>query len=196
MREILAQTAPRLRRYAHALLGSWPTETAGGVGRLRGDQDADDLVHQALLGFWRAGFGPVETRRAGLSAGVYPSPTSICPDSGLKLALYRRVTALARQAPICQPFADIATDNSRRNENAAASPTHGAWAPEARALPRLSLELRALIALVTLERLNYQQTAEALDMPQNKSCRASRWRAPNSRGKLPARDVRTSSSPN
>jgi DNA-directed RNA polymerase specialized sigma24 family protein len=159
MREIFAQMAPRLRRYAHALLGSWPVEPGRAGRRLRADQDADDLVHQALLGFWRAGFGPAGNRRAMRGAGVYPPPACICPDDSLKMALYRRVTALARQILAGSP----GHPHDEEKKAASHTPPHAPWG-EARALPRLSLELRALFALVALERLSYEQAAEVLDL--------------------------------
>ena len=164
MRDYLVQTAPRLRRYAHALLGSWPIAQQGAERRLRADQDADDLAHQALLGFWRAGFGPPGSPRVAPGAGLIPSPTCICPDDALTLALYRRVTSLARQSVSRQPDKQRAFGDS---SDAMVSPFHTPWAPEARALPRLPFELRALIGLVAIERLSHQQAAEALDLRES-----------------------------
>ena len=83
MRETTASLTPVLRRYAHALLGRWPLAGARADARSRADQDADDLAHEVLLSFWRAGL----LRR---EAGAQPS-------GSLRLALLRCLTALARE---------------------------------------------------------------------------------------------------
>jgi DNA-directed RNA polymerase specialized sigma24 family protein len=143
MRKILAQSTPRLRRYAHALLGRWPVAPDERTGRPRPNQDADDLAHQALLGVWRDG---CETMEAAAGARLW-------------LALCRRVTDLGRAH---LAGADECEGVGRRH---AERQTHFAWAPESRALPLMPFDLRALLALVILERLNYQQAGEVLDMP-------------------------------
>ncbi len=171
MRDFLAQTAPQLRRYAHALLGSWPAAPVGGAGRPRADQDADDLVQQALLGFWRARSEPIESMKNG--ARLAADPAAFFRFERMRLALYHRVTALARERlenrdlgrPVQACEADEGGAAPRGSKTAQA--IHFPWAPEARALPRLSFDLRALLALVTLERLSYEQAAEALDMPND-----------------------------
>jgi hypothetical protein len=96
-----------------------------------------------LLGVWRNGCETIET-----AAGAR-----------IWLALYRRVTELAR--------AHLAgADESERHGRGHAEPqTHFAWSPESRALPLMPFDLRALLALVILERLNYQQAGEVLDLP-------------------------------
>jgi DNA-directed RNA polymerase specialized sigma24 family protein len=152
MRDTIVRLTPRLRRYAHALLGSWPSACSWSAdGRARPDQEADDLAHEALLGFWRAG-------RPSTGESCVASPICLHPESSRALALYRRVTALARQR--------LATDERASPTTPEASieaPRHFAFAPEAHALPRLSMELRALLALVTIERLTYQEAGEVLD---------------------------------
>jgi DNA-directed RNA polymerase specialized sigma24 family protein len=153
MGETIVSLTPQLRRYAHALLGSWPPaprrpdETAPRV-----DQDADDLVHEALLGFWRAGL-----RRFG-----DPAPA----DEALRLGLYRRVTALARRHLMRRAAETLASGGCEDNEAPRLeSRVHFAWAPEAHALPLLALDLRAPLALVVLEHLTYAQAGRVLDMP-------------------------------
>lgn len=152
--------APRLRRYAHALLGRLPTAARGaGEAGVRVDQDADDLVHDALIGFWRAGFR--KTSEAGDGA----------QDMALRIALFRRVTILAREH-LARKASQLLESGGRRKEDAGEAEgeaRHFAWAPEARALPRLDLDLRALLALVTLERLNYDQAGAVLDMPAERA---------------------------
>ena len=70
METIAVDLTPRLRRYAHALLCSWPASPRSGEAGSRVDQDADDLVHEAMLGFWRAGIC-----RTGLAGGEDVSKT-------------------------------------------------------------------------------------------------------------------------
>ncbi|WP_296709751.1 hypothetical protein [Rhodoblastus sp.] len=184
MEAYIVDQTPRLRRYAHALLGSWPAPPRGapGVGAqgagaqaaearaadAKGagaksvgapvDQDADDLVHEALLGFWRAGL-----RRTSAVAGKN-SPCSL--GEALRIALLRRVTALARAHFACKARETLATgDRKESGVSPADAQGHFAWAPEARALPQLTLDLRAPLALVALERLDYAQAGAVLDMP-------------------------------
>jgi DNA-directed RNA polymerase specialized sigma24 family protein len=156
MRENVASLTKSLRRYAHALLGRWPVADARVGDRSRADRDADDLAHEALIGFWRAGLlEPIANR----------------PDGAIKLALLRCVTALARKAlPYGQdleqdldefplfPPGETSADPFRR------APRHVPWSPEARALPRLPFESRALLALAALERLDYEDIGAVLDM--------------------------------
>jgi DNA-directed RNA polymerase specialized sigma24 family protein len=152
MESIVVDLTPRLRRYAHALLGSWPAAPrATGEAVPCVDQDADDLVHEALLGFWRA------------------SPQAA--GAPLRIALYRRVTVLAsgyfaRKAREILASEILAADGRRAgpDETPAGEPRHFAWAPEARALPRLTLDLRALLALVALERMSYAEAGAVLGM--------------------------------
>ena len=144
MRKILAQATPRMRRYAHALLGRWPVAPDGSTGRPRPDQDADDLAHQALLGFWRDGSAKIETRAAG---------------ARLWLALYHRVTVLARERLAG------GNDGERLARRHSEPQIHFAWAPESYALLLMPFDLRSLLALVILERLTYEQAGEVLDMP-------------------------------
>jgi DNA-directed RNA polymerase specialized sigma24 family protein len=167
MRESVASLTPSLRRYAHALLGRWPVATCDAGARRRADQDADDLAHEALLGFWRAGL----LRRDDSAVSAQPS---------IRLALLRCVTALAREAIAREqdsawrgPDAgglsrSEAFDSSGVFDSSGASSRRGArhfpWAPEARALPRLPFESRALLALAALERLDYQEIGAVLDM--------------------------------
>jgi DNA-directed RNA polymerase specialized sigma24 family protein len=138
MRERVGLTLS-LRRYAHALLGRWPVAGARGCSRSRADQDADDLAQAALLGFWRA--------------GLLQARGSLQPSGGLRLALLRCLTLIAR-------------DFARFDEGAPAcrGGRHFPWSPEARALPRLSFESRALLALAALERLDYEDIGAVLDM--------------------------------
>ncbi|MCW2275515.1 hypothetical protein GJ654_13120 [Rhodoblastus acidophilus] len=139
MRERVGLTLS-LRRYAHALLGRWPVAGARGRARSRADQDADDLAQAALLGFWRAGL-------------LQGSGSPVQSSGALRLALLRCLTRLAREF-------------SRYDEGAAAGAAsrHFPWSPEARALPRLSFESRALLALAALERLDYDDIGAVLDI--------------------------------
>jgi len=139
MRETVAGLTPSLRRYAHALLGRWPVAGARPCARKnRADQDADDLTQAALLGFWRAGLLDGAQER---------------PAGALRLALLRCLTGLARD------FVD-AGDCLEAGESA----RHVPWSPEARALPRLSFDSRALLALAALERLGYEDIGAVLDI--------------------------------
>jgi DNA-directed RNA polymerase specialized sigma24 family protein len=164
MEAYIVDQTPRLRRYAHALLGSWPAPPRGahGVGAQGAgapvDQDADDLVHEALLGFWRAGL-----RRTSAIAGRN-APCSL--GEALRIALLRRVTALARDH-IALKARVILTGSGRKEASEPPSDAQGhfAWAPEARALPQLTLDLRAPLALIALEQLDYAQAGAVLDMP-------------------------------
>lgn len=164
MEAYIVDQTPRLRRYAHALLGSWPAPPrraqaagAGGAGAPV-DQDADDLVHEALLGFWRAGL-----RRTSAVAGRN-APCSL--GEALRIALLRRVTTLARDH-FARKAREILTGAGRKENNESPSDAQGhfAWAPEARALPQLTLDLRAPLALIALEQLDYAQAGAVLDMP-------------------------------
>ena len=140
MRETVASLIPSLRRYAHALLGRWPVAGERACARSRADQDADDLAQAALLGFWRAGL----LRDSGGPAQ---------PSGALRLALLRCLTRLAREF--------VGDDGAvERGEGG----RHFAWSPEARALPRLSFDSRALLALAALERLDYQDIGAVLDL--------------------------------
>jgi DNA-directed RNA polymerase specialized sigma24 family protein len=186
MEAYIVNQTPRLRRYAHALLGSWPApprgaqprgaETQAAETRASGsksvaapiDQDADDLVHEALLGFWRAGI-----RKTSAVAGKN-APCSL--GETLRIALLRRVTALAR-AHLARKAREIPASGDRDEASlsqAGASLSqadalgHFAWAPEARALPQLTLDLRAPLALVALEQLDYAQAGAVLDMPADR----------------------------
>ncbi|HUO54508.1 MAG TPA: hypothetical protein VMU18_07200, partial [Rhodoblastus sp.] len=154
MSDAIVSITPQLRRYAHAALGCWPpAPRRPGETRPRVDQDADDLVHDALLDCWRAG-----ARRQG-DAGA---------DDGLRLALYARVTALARLHVARNAAQSLAASGQDDVAEAPAAPmTHIPWAPELAALPRLALDLRALLALVTLERLTYAQAGAVLDMAED-----------------------------
>ncbi len=151
MCEAIVGAAPRLRRYAHALLAAWPRGD-GGLSP-RANQDADDLAKKALLDIWRE-------RSAAGHAG----------EQACDAVLFRRATALARRH-----FADAAAeilDAAGRDSAKAASGEsagHFAWAPEARALPRLPLDLRAILALVVLERLSYAEAGRALGIPQQRA---------------------------
>ncbi|MCI4679269.1 hypothetical protein K9U39_10815 [Rhodoblastus acidophilus] len=153
MGETIASATPHLRRYAHALLAALPlpahSPRRDGVPPARADQDADDLVHEALLGFWRAG-------QRGLDAS---------PGKDLRLALFRRVTLRARHH-FADKAAEILAGESRVEPLAPAGEraAHFAWAPEASALPRLPLDLRAILALIALERLDYAKAGIVLDM--------------------------------
>lgn len=154
---------PRLRRYAHALLGKWPTAPCSArEGAPHVNQDADDLVHDALLDFWRVGHGRFRCPDSG--------GPGTAPDGGLLLELYRRVTALG-----CRQWADAAIgpmafgapddESDRAHEQA----PHFAWAPEARALPSLAPDLRAPLALIVLEQLSYRQAGVVLGMPTERA---------------------------
>jgi DNA-directed RNA polymerase specialized sigma24 family protein len=164
MEAYVVDQAPRLRRYAHALLGSWPAAPRDG-GRPRVDQDADDLVHQALIDFWRAGFRKGGTFQAALR------DASILRGAGMRVALLRRVTVLAREHFVRKARDILESGGVRLVENAAVAggETHFAWAPEARALPQLDLELRAVLALVALERLDYAQSGSVLGMSPDRA---------------------------
>lgn len=153
METIAVDLTPRLRRYAHALLCSWPASPRSGEAGPRVDQDADDLVHEAMLGFWRAGFC-----RTGFAGDESISRN----DAALPIALYRRVTLLARDHFTRKASAILASEGPVSNDG---EPRHFAWAPEARALPQLDLDLRALLALVALERLTYAEAGAVLDLP-------------------------------
>jgi DNA-directed RNA polymerase specialized sigma24 family protein len=150
MREDIASLTTSLRRYAHALLGRWPARDARAGGR-RADQDADDLAQEALLGFWRAGLLPRDEAKAAQ------------PPGALRLALLRCMTALAREFLRRDEDAEGLLSGARD-----APPRRGArhfpWSPEARALPRLAFESRALLALAALERLDYDDIGAVLDM--------------------------------
>jgi RNA polymerase sigma factor (sigma-70 family) len=153
MREFLITLTPQMRRYAHALMGGWPCAPSRDGERPRPDQDADDLVQEALLGFWRA---------SGEGA-----PFALFPRASLRLAVYRRITALARERLPVRRLEEAAARADGATQAERASPArHYAWAPEASALPRLSLEQRALLALAALERLTYAEIAETLDMDE------------------------------
>jgi DNA-directed RNA polymerase specialized sigma24 family protein len=158
METIAVDLTPRLRRYAHALLCSWPASPRSGEAGPRVDQDADDLVHEAMLGFWRAGF-----RRTGFAGDEGASRNDgALPITALPIALYRRVTLLARDHFTRKASAIL---NSETPVSGDGEPRHFAWAPEARALPQLDLDLRALLALVALERLTYAEAGAVLDLP-------------------------------
>jgi DNA-directed RNA polymerase specialized sigma24 family protein len=156
MGERIVGATLRLRRYAHALLAAWPRADHDAP---RADQDADDLAQQALLDVWRAG-------RHGA-------------ESDLDVVLFRRATILARRrfsvkaAEILGGGSGPAKDALNESEGHSASSQfasgHFAWAPEARALPRLPLDLRAILALVMLERMSYADAARALDMPEQRA---------------------------
>ena len=139
--------AQRLRRYAHALLAAWPRDDGGASPRA--DQDADDLAQKALL----------DVRRGGSAAG--PACDAV---------LFRRATALARRH-FAGKAAEIHVGGQIREQAASGewpghfSSGHFAWAPEARALPRLPLDLRAILALVALERLSYAEAGRVFDIP-------------------------------
>jgi DNA-directed RNA polymerase specialized sigma24 family protein len=154
MRETVASLTPCLRRYAHALLGRWPIpESRAGAGR-RADQDADDIAQEALLGFFRAGL----LRRDGGGLTAQPS-------CAVKLALLRCVTRLTREASLGAATVEEAEGGGGARRDRRRPPQkHYPWAPEARALPRLSFESRALLALAALERLDYEEIGAVLDM--------------------------------
>ncbi len=154
MGERIVGATPRLRRYAHALLAAWPRGDGALSPRAdqdapRADQDADDLAHEALLAVWRAG---------GRGA-----------EKDLDAVLFRRTTILARRRFSARAAQLLAGDQGRGKDVSSESAGHFAWAPEARALPRLPLDLRAILALVVLERLNYADAARALDMPEQRA---------------------------
>ena len=158
METIAVDLTPRLRRYAHALLCSWPASPRGGEAGPRVDQDADDLVHESMLGFWRAGY-----RRTSLAGDEGASRNDgALPIATLPIALYRRVTLLAREHFTRKASAILASESPVPQDG---EPRHFAWAPEARALPQLDLDLRALLALVALERLTYAEAGAVLDLP-------------------------------
>lgn len=137
MRESVAGLALSLRRYAHAVLGRWPVAGARACSRSRADQDADDLAQATLLSFWRAGLIQGSAQHSG----------------PLRLAMLRRLTRLAR---------DVAAQGA--GAAACGGGRHFPWSPEARALPRLSFESRALLALAALERLGHEDIAAVLDI--------------------------------
>jgi len=152
MRETIGSLTLSLRRYAHALLGRWPVVQAVGA-RSRADQDADDLTQAALLGFWRA--------------GLMQADASTQPSGALRLAALRCLTRIAREFVGDDAPADL--DGGR---------AHFPWAPEARALPRLSFDSRALLALAALERLDYDDIGTVLDMSASQALtRLARARA-------------------
>lgn len=130
-RETLIRLTPPMRRYAHALLAS-----------ARADEDADELVRQALLGVWRGGDAAGDER-------------------GLRFTLYRRIASLADE------FMSCAEDAQDAAEYAAAGrrPRRGRFCAAAHALASLPLDLRAVVALAALERLDYHAIGEVLDMP-------------------------------
>ncbi len=166
MREFLSQTAPHLRRYAHALLGSWPVATGRlDLSRPRADQDADDLVQQVLLEFLRVGSTPIATGPVAKGGQIAQGPAACIGRERLRLTLYRNITALARKTLARETIDDRRILSEPCSADAAKTPVHFPWAPEARALPLLTFDLRAPLALVTLERLDYEQAAHALDMP-------------------------------
>ncbi len=159
MRETIVRLTPQLRRYAHALLGSWPAASRTEDGRPRPDQEADDLAQEALLGFWRASDGAAPTITFG-------------PETSQVLLLYRRVTELARERLVQNNDFDPGAAERASFLGKSPSPiraAHYAWAPESRALPRLPYEFRALLALVALERLTYEQAGEVLDMSREQA---------------------------
>ncbi len=163
MAQTIAGLTPLLRRYSHALLGAWPPapRRQGGT-RPRFDQDADDIVHEALLELWRSG-----ARGFSLSNGASDPVANPLADSedGLRLALYRRLTILARRHVTAQAAAERHSATCLDSEAEDIAPTpHFAWAPEKRALPRIPLELRAVLALISLEGLTYAQAGVVLDM--------------------------------
>ncbi|MGO8739007.1 anti-sigma factor family protein [Rhodoblastus sp.] len=139
MCEAIVGAAPRLRRYVHALLATLPC-TGGALPRA--DQDADDLAHKTLLDMWRGGF-----------------------ELNFDALLVRRATALARRR-FAGRAADILGAGGREQNRPDEPALHFAWAPEARSLPRLPLDLRAILALIVLERLSYAEAGRALDMPE------------------------------
>jgi len=138
------------RRYAHALLGRWPVAEGVAGGRRRADQDADDLAHQGLLSFWRAGLLSCEE-------------LAEQPPGALRLALLRRLTRMAgelvRNAGAAGYDRQAAGGGGDRR-----FARHFPWAPEALALPRLPFESRAVLALAALERLDYDAIGLVLDM--------------------------------
>ena len=150
--EAFVGAAPRLRRYVHALLAAWPRGD-GGLSP-RADQDADDLAQKALL----------DVRREGSAAG--PPRDAV---------LFRRATVLARRHVAGKAGKILAGGGHLREEAVSGdspshfSSRHFAWAPEARALPRLPLDLRAILALVALERLSYAEAGRALDIPEERA---------------------------
>jgi DNA-directed RNA polymerase specialized sigma24 family protein len=156
MRENIVSLTPSLRCYAHALLGRWPLADRRVVGRIGADQDADDLAHVALLGFWRAGLAPLDD-------GSAPA----MPEGALRLALLRCITSLARAA-LRQSVAEQAEapdlDDKDLLDPAPKRTRYFPWGPEARALPRLPFESRAVLALAALEQLNYDEIGQVLDM--------------------------------
>jgi DNA-directed RNA polymerase specialized sigma24 family protein len=158
---------PRLRRYAHALLAAWPRDDGGASPRA--DQDADDLAQKALL----------DVRREGSA-----------PGPACDAVLFRRATDLARRH-FAGKAGEIHVGGGQIREEAASgewpgqvssgqvssgdfssghfASGHFAWAPEARALPRLPLDLRAILALVALERLSYAEAGRMLDIPEERA---------------------------
>jgi DNA-directed RNA polymerase specialized sigma24 family protein len=143
MSEAIVGAARRLRRYAHAVLGAWPRDDA----LPQADQDADDLAQKALLDMRRGGF-----------------------EQNFDELLIRKATMLARRHSWANA-GEIPASDGQGGENTASgeSAGHFAWAPEARALPRLPLDLRAILALVVLERLSYAEAGRALDMPEERA---------------------------
>jgi DNA-directed RNA polymerase specialized sigma24 family protein len=147
MCEAIVGATPRLRRYAHALLAAWPRGDGGSSPRP--DQDADDLAQKALL----------DVRRERSAGGL-----------DCDAILFRRATALARRH-FAGKAAEILDAAGHGREQAAGgeSASHFAWAPEARALPCLPLDLRAILALVALERVSYAEAGRALDIPEERA---------------------------
>jgi RNA polymerase sigma-70 factor (ECF subfamily) len=165
MRENIVSLTPSLRRYAHALLGRWPVADRRASGplpsgsRIGADQDADDLTHVALLNFWRAGLAP-----------LHDDSVSALPDGALRLALLRCITSLA-QAALRQSGSEqgVTPEFDAKNLQMSADlapkrKVYFPWGPEARALPRLPFESRALLALAALEQLTYDEIGQVLDM--------------------------------
>ncbi len=143
-RETLTRLTPPMRRYAHALLASLPAAPQHGAEARarRADQDADELVRQALLGVWRGGGGDGDER-------------------GLRLALYRRIASLANEFLSCAEDAQVVGELAAVRRR----PRRGRFCAPARAMASLPLDLRAIIALTALERLDYRAIGEVLDMP-------------------------------
>lgn len=167
--EALLDEAPRLRRYAHALLAHWPPPPRRkGETRPRVDAEAEAIAVEALFDVARA------------------APNR----EDLRCAIYRRVTALARLECARVEGARIegasnGVDAGRRVFGAAAplaatrglraDPRRSAsqlaedppelWPVELRELKKLDFSARAALALIAIEHFTHDAAAAILDLP-------------------------------
>lgn len=149
--EALIDEAPRLRRYAHAILAHWPPPRHGGETRSRVDAAAEAIAVEALFDVARAAPHPEALRRT----------------------LYRRVTALARLE--CAREAATATRcavggaTPRTSARPRFAENHPAaqdfWPAELTGLKNLGFSPRAALALVAIEHFTHDEAAAILDAP-------------------------------